>query len=196
MFFIGDSHEPCMSSGCFFIRLRKVRDWERAALEHWGKAVAHALRCCSVNPQPPHLPPSSSVVSGTQRLFSGSQSRVVRETATPHAPKSLHDFLIGGSGALRPVVLRVDLAAGAAHHGGIKSPPPESQACQSSQAWRQRMGGIWRWERKNERQTWQKKIAVCGFRLVGRSGEQEANVFWERKNEYETAERRKRAAPK
>lgn len=46
----------------------------------------------------PHPPVNSSVVSGTQRLFSGSQSTAAQETALLRAPKSLHDFLIGGLG--------------------------------------------------------------------------------------------------
>lgn len=60
--------------------------------------VAHALLLCyPTSTQPPPCA-YSTVVSGTQRLFSGSQSSAEWQTTALHGPKSLHDFLIGGSG--------------------------------------------------------------------------------------------------
>ena len=84
--------------------------------------------CCAVNPhllKPPPPPPAySTVVSGTQRLFSGSQSTEEWETAALHAPKSLHDFLIGGSG------LCVQRLESGPH-------------CQSSTPWRDQIPPAW-----------------------------------------------------
>lgn len=114
---------------------------------------------CSVNPHLFKLPPPaySTVVSGTQRLFSGSQSTEEWETAALHAPKSLHDFLIGGSGLC---VQRLESGP----HCQSSAPrrdqiPPTWISGLSKQSGMEAVDG-WRLEVR-EGKSWQWKRAVC-----------------------------------
>lgn len=153
---------------------------------------------CSVNPHLLNNPPSVSyttVVSGTQRLFSGSQSTEEWETAALHAPKSLHDFLIGGSG-LCVQRLESGLRCQSSTPWRAEEPYPPQLNLGPVKAVRHTRSGWVASEGERGRVT---ELAVekssLRLRRVGRR-EPGGNVYKGRKNLCETAERRSSPAPK